>query len=280
MRRVAACYLAVLATFLVGVYFWTVNTTTAVAPNDLEVLLVGALGMLGAAVALVGGDIAHFWRTWRMARAGARCGLHRRVPRPRRDDDEDRDDARDFQGLDWLPLFRLAARPMRTPPRWVLEGNLAGPPVRVFDHDRQTVALLPDLALGLRFYRGPALSKREIHFPGWHRQLGLVVVEELPAEFVERSAVILADPNDAGAELPSWLREQLTVMADWVVESDGGVVLVYKHEWLVPPRELERFLETVRRIADALNGPGRPAAQEIAESETRPLHRQHFRPAE
>jgi hypothetical protein len=82
-----------------------------------------------------------------------------------------------------------------------------------------------------------------------------VVVRELPARYLEDSAVILADPDDAAAGLPSWLCNRLAQMEDWVVESDGEVVLIYRHEWVVSPAALHDFLETVRGIARLLVSP-------------------------
>jgi hypothetical protein len=77
----------------------------------------------------------------------------------------------------------------------------------------------------------------------------------LPGEYIERSAAVLADLADVGIELPRRLLDELARLDDWVVESDGGAVLIYRHEKVVSGGKLPRFLESVRRIARALESP-------------------------
>src|SRR5207237_5092478 len=116
----------------------------------------------------------------RVARAAAAWGLRRRAGL---DQDE-------LESFDDLPLFGFASACTFWTSPWALEGTIAGFKVRLFDlgfqgkfpwlapivhRSVQTVALVPGLALGLRFYRGPAGSLRAQLARGWSCDQELVL---------------------------------------------------------------------------------------------------------
>jgi hypothetical protein len=124
------------------------------------------------------------------------------------------------------------------------------------------VVLVPGLALGSRFYRGPERSVREQLAPGWPYEQGLVATLDLVGAEGNDRGVILAEPGEAvEAILSPALRSELALLRDWVVESSSESVLVFQHEKVVPPEEVSRFLEALRRIVGGLAESRRPAPE-------------------
>ncbi len=238
---------------------------------------------------LVGGEtgLQQWRRGRRVARAAAVWGLRRRAGV---DEDE-------LQSFDDLPLFGFARECTFWTSPWALEGTIAGFKVRIFDlafqgrfpwlapivhRSVQTVALVPGLALGLRFYRGPAGSLREQLAPGWPYAQGLLLAVDLTGAEPKDRGVLLAEPaGPVQAVLSPRRQHELALMRDWVVESNGDSLLIFQHEKVVPPEEMPRFLEALRRIFGALtepaDEPGHPSLAVCSALSIQPLSR--FSPA-